>query len=442
LLASLWGTVISTRMLRGEEDAGRWDLLLAEPLQRARSTVVHLAVLTGLCVALASVVVITFVADGSDSDGALVYGSGLGLLALTFVGVDACASQVFGNRRLAVGVAGAVLGAAMVLRIAADASDDRAWLRWLTPFGWLENLQAFDDNNLVPLVLLVLAPCVLLVVAVGLLGRRDVGEGLVRASGHAESRTALLAGPLPFAWRQNLVGVTGWSVGMALYGLVIGAITAGGAEFVAQNPSLEQLLADFGLTGLSTPEGFVASMAGVLAVAFTIQAASGLGRCHEDETGGRLDLPYAASLTRARWLLSVVVAALAAAAVAVVASIVATWVGAVAGDADLALSDIAIATLNALPATALCFGLAVLLLGTWPGLTVPLAVGAAIGVYIMSFLGPLLDWPTWMQDLNPFQQLGNAPVSPVDWTVVATILGIAAVEVILGFLTYQRRDLG
>ena len=47
-----------------------------------------------------------------------------------------------------------MLGALFLLRMVADGSSGLGWLRWLTPFGWLEELRPFADNRVLPLLLL------------------------------------------------------------------------------------------------------------------------------------------------------------------------------------------------------------------------------------------------------------------------------------------------
>jgi ABC-2 type transport system permease protein len=441
LVAGLWGALAATRILRGEEDAGRWDLLLAAPVRLTRSTAVHVAVLALVCLAVGAVVIAVMVAGGDPAGGSLLYGAGVALLTLTFTTLGACLAQVFGNRRLAAGASGALVGGAMVLRMAADASAGADWLRWLTPFGWVEELRAFARDRWGPLLLLAAAPCVLIALTVAFVRHRDVGAGLVRTSERAPARTRLLQNPARFAWRERLGGLVGWSVGLAFYGLIVGAITATGSKFIAENPSVAHATEQLGMTGLSTPAGFIASIAPFFAVAYAFYVVSSLGRCHEDEAAGRLDLPYAHPVTRVEWLSAQVLAATGATLVAVLATIVATWVGAVAGHAGVSFRDVAIATLNVLPAVAVFLGLAILLLGLRPGLTVPVGTGAAVAAYALTFVGPALHWPRPVVDVSPFSHLSNAPVSPVAWTALAVMLALAAVAAVLGFVTYERRDL-
>jgi ABC-2 type transport system permease protein len=441
LIASLWGALTATRVLRGEEDAGRWDLLLAQPLRRTTSTALHIAVLATVCLTMGLAVSLALLASGAQAEGSVLFGAGVALLALTFTALGACAAQVFGDRRTAAGASGAMIGGAMVLRMAADASSGAAWVRWLTPFGWVEQLQAFADNRWVPLIPLAVSGGVLLVLTMVFAHRRDLGDGLIHTSQSAPAKTRLLRDPLRFAWRQRLGGLAGWSAGVAFYGVIVGAITATGSKFIAENSTIEHVTERLGMTGLATPAGFVASLAPFMAVVFALQGVSSLGRCHEDEEAGRLDLPYSQPVTRSVWLGSQVVAASVTVLVAVLVSISSTWLGAAASNAGVSLHDITVATLNVLPAAAVFFGLAIMLLGLYPNLAVPLGAGAAVAAYVLTLVGPALKWPSGVTDLSPFTHLTKAPVAAIAWGPIFGMIAVGLIAAGIGFFTYQHRDL-
>ena len=111
-----------------------------------------------------------------------------------FAGVGALSSQIAPTKRLALALASAVLGLAFLLRVIADTSTSYGWMRWLTPLGWAEEMQAFGNPQPRVLVLPVLAAAVLLLVAAGLINvGRDVGRGLLMGN---DSPWASLALPL------------------------------------------------------------------------------------------------------------------------------------------------------------------------------------------------------------------------------------------------------
>jgi putative exporter of polyketide antibiotics len=72
---------------------------------------------------------------------------------------------------------------------------------------------------------------------------------------------------------------------------------------------------------------------------------------------------------------------------------------------------------------------------------VSVTAGAAIGLYVLSFVAPALDWPQWVLDLNPFLQLGNAPVVAVHWPSIVVLCALALLAAVTGFITYRTRDL-
>lgn len=99
-----------------------------------------------------------------------------------FAGVAAVAAQLFDGARAALGITGLVLGVSFAVRAIADAGGDAtAWLRWLSPLGWAENVEAFAANRFTVIGLMLLTTLALLAVALRLLGRRDVGLGMFPA---------------------------------------------------------------------------------------------------------------------------------------------------------------------------------------------------------------------------------------------------------------------
>ena len=68
VIAGLWAVMASTRVLRGEEEAGRWDLLLTASITRAGALGSHAVVLTAGSVLAGLGVALAFIAGASRSD--------------------------------------------------------------------------------------------------------------------------------------------------------------------------------------------------------------------------------------------------------------------------------------------------------------------------------------------------------------------------------------
>jgi ABC-2 type transport system permease protein len=108
---------------------------------------------------------------------------------------------------------------------------------------------------------------------------------------------------------------------------------------------------------------------------------------------------------------------------------------------DFTLVDSMAAILNCLPLVVLSVGLAVGVHGFRPAWVVPVAGGAVVVLYLLSFLGPAVNAPEWLIDVSPWAHVAVAPPDPVNWagTVVMVLIGV--VFGAAGFVGYARRDL-
>jgi len=185
LLGAVWGLLTSTRLLRGEEDAGRWELLLAGPTTRRRAALralVGLGAGAGVLWALTAIFTVGVGLDSSVRIGAgaaLYFALAMAATAVMFLAVGALASQLAPTRRQAASCAAAFLGACYAMRMIADAGLGLHGLIWASPLGWAEELRPFSGPQ--PLALLPIAAftAAAAVAAVRLAGVRDAGAGIV-----------------------------------------------------------------------------------------------------------------------------------------------------------------------------------------------------------------------------------------------------------------------
>jgi ABC-2 type transport system permease protein len=141
VLVAGWAVFAAARAMRGEEDAGRWELLLCGPVNRSAVTAVVLAALLLECCApwLATVTSLWLVGTvpGDLTAGqATLIAVAVGLPGVLFAAVGALACQVASSHRGAQAIGGAMIAVAVLLRITAVLGSRVGWLRWLTPFGW------------------------------------------------------------------------------------------------------------------------------------------------------------------------------------------------------------------------------------------------------------------------------------------------------------------
>ncbi len=441
IVGAIWAALAVSGVLRGSEEAGRFDLMLATPLSLARATGASL--LAALAPPLLAMVVAASAlqAAGAPAGGAWLWGAGLGLLIATFAALAALTSQVVPDQRRAGGLAAAVVLGTLVLRMVADGYQGTGWVRWTTPFGWLENLHAFGGTDLLPLVPLLGAPLLLAACALWLARQRDTGAGLVRAADSApRASTRMLTGPLGFLTSRRLRGLIGWALAVAVVAVFSGALADSFTGFTS-TPQYVQELNKFGMGAAVTPRGFLAIMNAILAVVIAGYAVTCVHGDYADEVATRLDLPYSNKVTRTRWAgssLATIAGGLAALTVVIALT---TWAGSAIAGAGLSAADCFEGAANVLPVAVLFLGFAMLLHGVWPSWTAGLVGGLVIVLYMVSLVGPGLSWPAWLVDLSPYHHLRLVPAQPPGWTALGVMLGIAAAATAAGLASYARRDL-
>ena len=266
VLASVWILLAATRITRGEEDAGRWDLLLSGRLRATDVVVRYLTALGGCALVISVAIGASLLAAGTDATGAAVYAAAILGVTLTFASIGVFAPQVMPTRSAAVGVGVAVLFVGLLLRMLADGVPLLAWSAWTTPFGLIARAAPYADNRIAPLLVLIAVPIMLAATALAASRSRDVGSGLVSVSTSRPPRIGLLGSIGGFALRRGARSTIGWVAGVVAYFLLFGGLIASILEFMGKNPRFAELAAAAGVGGLDSANGFAAALFGVLAI--------------------------------------------------------------------------------------------------------------------------------------------------------------------------------
>jgi ABC-2 type transport system permease protein len=442
LVLGVWAVLVVTRLLRGEEEEGRAELLLVGPARARHLTVLTLLVVFACSLVTGAAVTAALLSTGSELIGSAMFGVGLAGFAATFAGVAAVTSQIFNVRRRAAGFAAAVMAGSYLLRTVANSTDARAWLGWLTPFGWLDRLAPFGDPQPWALLVLIVVPALLLVAAAQLRNRRDTGGALLTVSDSRRPRMRGLGGPDRFAWRTNRPVLTGWILGLGAYAFVLGALVTTMIDFLARDANYQRTLADLGLEVALTVDGFVGVMGVTLGVGFALYAAWRIGAVRSEEESGRADNLLTRPLTRSRWLLGHAGLTVLGAALLTVLTGLAMWAGAtVSGSDQLTVVASLHAVLNSASVVVLITGIALLTFGVLPRLTVVVPVAVTVIGYVLTLLGPALSWPGWIIDLSPFSHLAYVPAQPFAATSAIVMALIGCTAAIGGVAAFSRRDI-
>jgi ABC-2 type transport system permease protein len=442
LIVCVWALLMTTRLLRGEEDAGRSDLVLAGRVRARFHTASAFAVVTGAAVLIGAAAALALVFSGQTARGAVLFGLGLAGVAATFAGIAAVMCQLVDVRRRAAGFTAVSLAVAYLLRMVANSSEARVWVRWTSPLAWMDALAPYGSPDLRALLPFVLAPVLLGWLAVTLRVRRDLGAALlVTESGH-EPHLGLLRSPLAFAWRGNRAVLAAWAAGLVMLAAVMGALISTMMDWLAKDQDYQRLFKEMGYDQALTTLGFVAVIAQMLGVAIVLYVVWRLGSVRAEEEAGRAEVLLSRPVSRLRWLSGHAVLAALGGLLLAMLTAAAFWLGCVTtGFDDVSWGESMRSMLNSLPVVVLVGGFTVLTFGLLPRLTVALPVTLTVVAYLVTLLGPPLAWPTWLLNLSPFTHLAWVPMVPWGATagIVMTSLGLGMCAV--GLLAFRRRDL-
>jgi ABC-2 type transport system permease protein len=444
IIGAVWGLLTGTRLLRGEEDTGRWDLLLiGQTTRRAATGQAVIGLGAGVAALWALTALITAVAGLSSRVGigagdACFLALALASPALVFLAVGAVTSQFAPTRRQAAGWAAAVLGVGYALRMLGDAGLGLHALTWLSPLGWSEMLSPLTANDPVPLLPIFGTTAVLAAVAVVLAGQRDVGGSLVPDRSQRAPRLRLLGGQLAFSARLMAGTALSWLVALAIVGLLFGLV-AQGAGSTLGNSSVQQVLAKLGATG-----GGVGAYLGVtflmVAVLVSFAIAGQVGAAKAEEAEGRLDHLLARPLARTRWLGGRVGLAFALALALGFAGGLCTWLGALSQHTGFGAGTLLAAGVNASVPAVFFLGVGTLLFGLWPR-AASAGVNAALAwSLLVELVGGIGAISHWLLDTSVFHHVAPAPSVPIDWASDGVLVALAAVAALVGAAAFTRRD--
>lgn len=441
IILGAWGLLAATRITRGEEESGRWALLLVAPVTLRSTVMRHLCVLFGAVLLAAVLLSAAMIASGTAVVGSLVYGAGIGLVAAFFTALGALTAQLLPDRRAAAGAAAGVLVASLMVRMIADAVGALRWLSWISPLGLLGELHAYTGDRLTPLPVLAVGVVAVSVAALRVAGTRDLGDSPVRLSETHPARTALLASLPRFLARRTTRPLRWWAVGVGSYFLLIGLLAQSMVDFLADNPKFAEMAAQAGFSGLGTTRGYVASLFSLLAVPLGLFATSRVAGDLHDEEARRLTAIFAGPLSRRRWAYSQAGVVLLAVVVLAAAAAFLTWIGTLLVGAELSLGAALAGAENTVPVAALGLGAALLALGWAPRLVTVVGSLPGVGGFLLLTLSDSFAWPRAVRDVSPFAHLSAVPAVAPDLVASAVMVTVAVVLAAVGAAGYARRDL-
>jgi len=444
VVGGVWGLLTGTRLLRGEEDAGRWELLLAGQTTRRAAAGQALGGLGCGVLVLWIVTAAITVAVGRSSKvqinigGAVFLAVAVVAAGAMFLAIGALASQLAATRRRASGYAGAALGVAYALRMVADSGTGLGWMRWASPLGWVEELQPLTAPH--PLALLPVGGLILVSVALTLwfAERRDLGASIFPDHASSVPHTGLLFGPTGLDLQLARSNLAAWGVGIAAYGLLLGLVAKSAGSAISSSSSLTRALSRLGAVGTEAYLGVAFLM---LAVLVALVACGQLSAARAEEAEGRIDHLLVRPLTRSSWFAARLTVAVAALVLGGLVAGVFAWLGAASQDSGVSFSTMLGAGLNVIPPAVCVLGIGALAFGAGLRASSTATYGVLVWSFLIELIGGIVGLNHWVLDTSVFHQMAAAPAVSPDWTSGAVLLALGATTALAGGIAFRLRDL-
>lgn len=447
LIGSIWAILTASKAFRGEEAAGRWEMLLVGQTTSKRAVALTLIGLSAGLFAIFFLVAACTYAAGFYHDVGFTLSSGLymGLAAICapaiFLAFGALASQIQPTRARAAGMTAAFFGLAFFVRGIGNAASGAHWLVDISPLGWVEQLRPLTGSQ--PMWLLPIGGFVLFVstVAVRLAGHRDLGESILPDHDSARARLGLL-GSLPgISWRLTRLQLLPWVAGIFIFSIGFSSLSKTASDAIKVSGSAEQAIARLSQAQHLGTTIFLGMVFLIVMTIMLLTVASALNAAREDEAEGYLDNLLVRPVSRIQWLTTRVGIIGSVIIVTGLLAALGAWIGSHLVGAGLGSLDMLKAGINAMAPAVLLAGLGLLTLGFAPRQLPKVLYGVIGWSFLMQMLGSIGNINHWLLDTSLLHHIALAPAVKPNWHIVVIYTGIGIVAGIIGMARFNQRDL-
>jgi ABC-2 type transport system permease protein len=461
---SIWPILTGARLVRGEEERGTLDVLLATPQPRVRLLLEKIGALV-LALLLMAVLFALGTVAGEASIGhidvgrALLAGLNLILLAFFFGMVALLISQFTISRSVAVGWTSGLLLLSFLLD-SIGRMVNGSWVQYLSPFYYYNLnrplIPSFPGSPAVALLLVGLS-ALCATISLLLFARRDSGRSAFSLQRMHPTGAHLVERSLRQAERDVSVRGIGlralsaqgrsafwWLLGLVCVCLAYVVLLLPHAlelfrQALQKTPTLAKLFSGSDTSTNGDLVGtFVFSLLPVVVAIFAMTLAMTWAA---DLENGRLELVLDTPRSRPRIMLERFGAICLLALLAPILTWLAILIGTRIDNFSIDQGHVVAASFSMLPPALIIMGLVYALAGR-------LRYGAVLGclsayialAFLTAFLKEVLQLPDWVMSLSIFYQYGNPMTAGMNWAAFLGMTGIALVLVVIGLVQFRYAD--
>ncbi|WP_338231100.1 ABC transporter permease [Companilactobacillus muriivasis] len=444
MMAAIMNFSIIIKNTRGEEDSGLLEIIQSHSvgkLSNLASSLIELFIINLLIGLFYSIGLQVANLSGTDTNGNFLLGLGLGASGFMFAAIAAFLAQLVDNSRSATILSYIVFGIMYIARMSTDVSNPKA--TWFVPFGWVEKFSTYQENNWLPVFLMLGLSLILSVAALWVNNHRDIGSGIIATKPGRAKASAFLRGPLSLFWRLNRTSIIVWVVGLMILGFTYGSIFNTIGDILKTNPTMATLFGAGAIhkANILIIKHFVAILMIVFGVLALFPGIQIINYLKSGEAKGYLELIHSKPVSRNYLFTSVLVLGILTSLAALFAGMLGLQLGgASVMKHPIELSVFIKAFYAYISPVLVILALSACIVGWLPKISSFGYLYAGFALFV-GYFGKLIDLPKWVGKLTPFGYIPNVPVNKLDAGTMWWQIGIAVLLIIIGYIGYHVRDL-
>lgn len=444
IMAAIMNFSIIIKNTRGDEDSGLLEIVQSHSvgkLSNLSSSLIELLIINTIIGFLYSIGLQIADLPGTDLNGNFLLGLGLGAAGFMYATIAAFFSQLVDNSRSAIILSYIVLGVMYIARMTTDVSHPKA--TWFIPFGWVEKFSTYQDNNWLPVFLMLALSLILSIASLWINNHRDIGSGIIATRPGRANASVFLRGPLSLFWRLHRTSIIVWVIGLLILGFTYGSIFNTIGDILKTNPAMKQLVgaSEINKANVMIIKQFVALLMIIFGVLALFPGMQIINYLKSGENKGYLELIHSKPVSRNYLFTSVLILG----ALTSIAALFAGMWGLQLGGASVMKHPIELSVFLKgfyayIPPVLIMLAIAAFIVGWLPKITSVSYLYAGFALFV-EYFGKLIDLPKWVSKLTPFGYITKVPVHKMDIETFWWQLAIAAILIILGYIGYHIRDL-
>ena len=447
LLTAVWGMLVSTRLLRGQEEDGRLEPILAGNTTKWKASA-HILIGFGYSIAIAFAIAFALIAAlGANPKVELSVGHsamltlGVFLPGIFFASLGVLTSQLAITRGRALAYALVPLLVFFTVRGAANSIPDWNWMKKLTPFGWTDFLNPVLNPQPKWIIPTVIFSVICVPLGLYLASRRDMGGSIIPQSDIAKSRFYLLESAIALSIRQNIWTFIWWCVGTLAYAGLLAAIAKLGADLLEDSPMFAQVIGQLGGSHDDLVVAFIGFGGLFTAMILLVMTAVTMNSVRRDEAKGYVDNLLIQPVRRSSWLIQRL--ALITSMITIISLLAGYTIWQVATNQGVSFSlGIVMQNSIALMGTIiLTLGIGAAFYGLLPRITVIVMYAVIIWAFVVDVLKSVFSLDDWIDKTSLFHYVSFAPTKEPDWSTFAWLVGIGLALMAIGVVAFTKRDI-